>query len=213
MIKKPMNAAVIWAGLAIILLAPDKGHAGETYVIDPDQSAISFRIRHLGLTFVNGVFPHAGGFYTFDDADPANASIWIKVKVVDIDTGNERRDRHLRSPDFFDEKQFPFIIFQSVSIMASDDGQYAVAGDLSLHGVTRRVAVQVSATGFHQDLSGEVRSGFETRFSIKRSDYGMQYMTAIADKADLFVSVEGTRIDSGVSSSEGLDYSFRLKCE
>lgn len=212
MIKQVLKNRVLWVCLTSTLLLPAWADATETYVIDPDHSSISFRIEHLGITFVYGVFPNAGGFYTFDDDDLDNASIWIKVKVADIDTGIEKRDRHLLSPDFFDAKRFPHIIFKSLSIASSGDGQYTVTGELSLHGITKRLAVQVSRTGFHQDPSGEVRSGFETSFSIKRSDFGMHYMTVIADRVELNVNVEGVRLDNG-NSAGGLDYTFRLECE
>lgn len=196
-----------------MLTGPGWSRAAETYVIDPDHSSITFRIKHLGITFVFGAFPNAGGIYTFDDTDLENASIWIKVKVADIDTGSEKRDQDLRSPNFFDEKKYPFIIFKSLSITASDADQYLVTGELSLHGKTKPVTVRAVKTGQYQDPAGEYRSGFETRFSVKRSDFGMQYMTAVADKVELFVSVEGVRTENSMSSSGGLDNTFRLRCE
>lgn len=213
MIRRLIKAPVMGACLMAMLAWPGWGYAAETYVIDPDHSSITFRIKHLGITFVYGIFPNAGGTYTFDDANLENASIWIKVKVADIDTGNQKRDLDLRSPDFFDEKQFPLIIFKSLSITASDDGQYVVIGELSLHGVTKQISVPAVKTGLYQSPAGEYRAGFETRFSIKRSDYGMRYMTAVADKVDLTVSVEGIRVEKATSPQGGLDYTFRLLCE
>jgi len=196
-----MNRWLMGACLVVMLAWPGWCHARETYVIDPDHSSIAFRIKYLGITIVSGVFPNAGGMYTFDDGNLENASIWMKLRVADIDTGNADRDNHLRSPDFFDEEKFPFVIFQSVSITQSDDGQYLVMGDLSLHGKTRQVSVRANKTGLYQDPGGEHRSGFETRFSIKRSDYGMTYLTAVADRVELFISVEGVRLENSVSSS------------
>lgn len=213
MIRKLINAASMGIILIGMLTGPGWSRAAETYTIDPDHSSITFRIKHLGITFVYGVFSNAGGIYTFDDADLENASIWIKVRVADIDTGSEKRDQDLQSPDFFDEKKFPFIIFKSLSITAVDADQYLVTGELSMHGETRQVTVRAVKTGLHQDPAGEYRSGFEIRFSVKRSDYGMQYMTAVADKVALFVSVEGVRIERSMSSSSGLDNTFRLGCE
>ena len=192
---------------------PGWSRAGDTYVIDPDLSSITFRIKHLGITFVYGIFPNACGAYTFDDADLANAAIRIKVKVADIDTGNERRDQHLRSPDFFDERHFPLIVFRSVAITSADDGQYRVTGELSLHGVTRPVTVQAVKTGFYREIGGDYRSGFETRFSIRRKDFGMDYMTTVADKVELFVSVEGIRIKDSISSSGERDETSLSMCE
>lgn len=189
---------VVGISLACLLMWPDGGHAAETYVIDPDHSSITFRIKHLGITFVYGIFPNTVGVYTFDDTALENASIWIKVKVADIDTGNQKRDRDLLGPDFFNEEKFPFIIFKSVSITASNDDQYSVTGELTLHGVTKKITVSAFKTGLYQDPSGENRSGLETRFSVKRSDYGMKTMAAVADKVELIVSVEGVRVEKAI---------------
>jgi len=196
---------VVGIFLACMLMWPEGGRAAETYVIDPDHSSITFRIKHLGITFVYGIFPNAGGVYTFDDTDLENASIWIKIKVADIDSGSQKRDRDLLGLDFFNEEKFPFVIFKSLSITASNDDQYTVMGELSLHGETKKVTVLAVKTGLYQDPSGEVRSGFETRFSVKRSDYGMKYMTAVADKVELTVSVEGVRVENTILPSNGLD--------
>jgi len=100
---------------------------------------------------------------------------------------------------WFNEEKFPFVIFKSVSITASNDDPYRVTGELTLHGVTKKVTVSAVKTGLYQDPSGECRSGFETRFSVKRSDYGMKYMSAVADKVELIVSVEGVRIENAIS--------------
>ena len=94
-----------------------------------------------------------------------------------------------------------------------NDGQYLVTGELSLHGVTRQVTVRAVKTGVYQESGGEYRTGFETRFSIKRSDFGMQYLAWVSDKVELFVGLEGTKIEDGMSSSGGLDYTFRLESE
>ena len=141
----------------------------------------------------------------FDDTNLENASIWIKVKVADINTGSQKRDKDLLGPNFFNEEKFPFVIFKSVSITASNDDTYRVTGELTLHGVTKKVTVSAVKTGQFQDPSGEVRSGFETRFSVKRSDYGMKYMTAVADKVELTASVEGVRVENTILPSDGLD--------
>lgn len=213
MIKQLIKTVVVGACLMGFWLMPEWSRANETYVIDPQHSSISFRIKHLGITFVSGVIPNAGGVYTFDNAHIDNASIWVKVRVVDIDTGNEKRDQHLRSPDFFDEKRYPCIIFKSKSIAADSDDEYLVAGELSLHGETKEVTVRALKTDVSRGPGGEYRSGFETRFSINRSDFGMQYLALMADKVDLFVSVQGVRIDSSRLSSSGMDATFRLECE
>jgi len=184
---------VMWMLFACITLLPICGHAADTYVIDPDHSAVVFRIKHIGITFVYGVFSGAKGEYRFDSAVPENAAITVRVRVADVDTGNEKRDRHLRSPDFFDEKKFPYITFVSRSISAIDENRYSVSGELSLHGVTRPVTVTAFKTGSSMDSRGRYRSGFESHFSVQRSEYGMQYMTGLADRVHLTIRVEGLR--------------------
>jgi len=183
--------------------------AAETYAIDPDHSTVTFRIKHLGITFVSGIFGRAAGAYTFDDRVSGNASIRVRVRVADVDSGNEKRDRHLQSPDFFDAEKFPYITFTSQSIEAVGDNRYAVAGELSLHGVTRPVRVTAVKTGTGMDSTGARRSGFETRFSIKRSDYGMRYLTGLADKVHLTVSVEGVSIKTAEKAREGGGFILR----
>ena len=218
MYKQPVITWIITAwtigiSLVAIVLLGGSALADEAYGIDPEHSSIVFRIKHLGITFVYGVFPNACGRYAFDDENLENAFIWIKVRVADINTGNETRDQHLRSPDFFDEERFPDIIFKSVSITASDAGEYLVTGELSLHGVIKQVTVRARKTGLVQALGGEYRSGFETRFSIKRSDYGMKYMAVVADTVKLSVNVEGIRTDSSLPPSDGKESTFGFSCE
>jgi polyisoprenoid-binding protein YceI len=111
------------------------------------------------------------------------------------------------------KEKYPFVIFESASITQSDDHQYLVTGELSLHGVSKIVTVRAVKTDFYRGTGGEYRSGFETRFSIKRSDYGMTYLTAVTDKVELFISVEGVRVENSMSSSGGLDYTFKLGCK
>ena len=176
------------------LLIPRAATAAEIYRIDPDHSSITFRVKHMGVTFVYGRFNHVEGTYAFDETVTENCSIDISVKAADIDTGNEKRDNHLRSPDFFDADNFPDIAFKSVFVKKVQEVSYEVVGHMTLHGVTQFVTVQAVKTGKIEIPGGEVRTGFETTFSILRSDYGMKYLLGgVADKVELTVSVEGVR--------------------
>jgi polyisoprenoid-binding protein YceI len=173
---------------------PCAAGAVDIYSIDPDHSSITFRVKHMGITFVYGRFNRVEGTYAFDDTEAGNCFIDIRVKAADIDTGNEKRDSHLRSPDFFDADNFPEIAFKSVFVKKTQEAGYEVVGHMTLHGVTQFVTVQAVKTGKIEIPGGEVRTGFETAFSILRSDYGMKYLLGgVGDKVELTVSVEGVR--------------------
>ena len=177
------------SGLAL----PHKA-AADIYRIDPDHSAITFRVKHMGITFVFGRFNNLEGSYAFDDKTPENCFIEIQVKTENIDTGNTKRDNHLQSSDFFDAENFPTIAFKSVFVKKLQESTYEVVGYMTLHGVTQFVTVQALNTGDIEIPGGEVRTGFETTFTILRSDYGMKYMLGgVGDKVELTVSVEGVR--------------------
>ena len=178
--------------VACMVVFPVPTFAIDTYRIDPAHSSVIFRVKHLGITFVYGRFNYAAGGYAFEDKDIENAFIELNVQATSIDTGNEERDQHLRGPDFFDVQSFPYISFKSVSIKKITDVLYEVTGNLSLHGVTREITVEAIKTGARKDLGTGQRTGFQTIFMIKRSDYGMNYMLGgVADDVQLVVSVEG----------------------
>ena len=114
--------------------------------------------------------------------------------IADIDTGNAVRDSHLQSPDFFHAEKYPWITFKSVSIEPLDKESFRVVGDLSLHGVTKRIIVKAFNTGFREDVQGQSRACFQITFTIRRSDYGMKYMLGgVGDRVVLTVSVEGVQ--------------------
>jgi polyisoprenoid-binding protein YceI len=182
------------AWLSSQMVLPCTAAASEIYRIDPDHSAITFRVKHMGITFVFGRFNNMEGSYAFDDNVPENCFIDVRVKAEDIDTGNVKRDNHLRSPDFFDADNFPDIAFKSVFVKKLQESIYEVVGYMTLHGSTQFVTVEAAKTGDIQIPGGEVRTGFETTFTILRSDYGMKYMLGgVADKVELTVSVEGVK--------------------
>jgi polyisoprenoid-binding protein YceI len=118
----------------------------------------------------------------------------ISVKVDDIDTVNAKRDKHLKSHEFFDAKKYPLILFQSETFKKIGEGTYEVSGRLSFHGVTRPLTVEVEHIGSGKDPWGGYRAGFETSFKVKRSDFGMTHMLGgVGDEVRLSVNVEGIR--------------------
>ncbi|UCF91446.1 MAG: YceI family protein [Desulfobacterales bacterium] len=168
--------------------------AAETYNVDPVHSYILFRVKHLDIGYSYGRFNDPSGTFVFDDSSPANSSIEMQVKAGDLDTYVPKRDNHLKSADFFDVEQHPLIAFKSSSIKKIGDDTYEVAGDLSLRGQTRPITVEVRQIGAGKDPWGNYRRGFETSFTIKRSEFGMDFMlNGLSDEVNLTVSVEGIR--------------------
>lgn len=162
----------------------------ETYKVDPVHSSIVFKSKHIDTSYVFGRFNDFGGTVNVD-SDPSKMSFDITAKVDSIDTGNPKRDTHLKSPDFFSAKEFPTIAFKSTSVKPAGDNKFEVTGDLTLHGVTKPVTVTMEKVGTSNNPQFGERAGFYTKFTVKRSDFGMSGMTnMIGDDADLAVAFE-----------------------
>lgn len=180
--------------LSILLVVSAPVLAAETYHLDPVHSSVVFRVKHLGVAYVYGRFNNPVGKLVFDEKMPSNSSIDVSVSVADVDTANGKRDTHLKSPDFFNAESFPGITFRSGSFKKTGMDTYAVSGDLTLLGVTRPLTVVARQTGAGKDPWGGFRRGFETSFTVKRSDFGMDFMlNGVSDEVELQVSFEAVR--------------------
>lgn len=145
----------------------------ETYEIDPVHSTVAFKIRHLGISWVNGNFGEFGGTVAFDPAKPENSTAHITVKATSVDTRNSKRDTHLRSDDFFDVAKHAALEFKSTAVKKTGDTTYEVTGNLSILGVSKPITVTFTDLGKATGPQGEARRGGETSFSLKRTDFGM----------------------------------------
>ena len=170
-------------------------NAADTYEIDAAHSMIIFRAKHSGVSYNYGRFNEFTGKITMD-ADVSNNTVEFEVKAASVDTGNEKRDQHLRSSDFFSAKQFPVITFKSTKVSAKEGKEdvLEVTGDLELHGVKKSVTVDVEITGRGQGRQGESLIGFESTFTIQRSEFGMTYgMGSVSDDIRITVSIEAAQ--------------------
>jgi polyisoprenoid-binding protein YceI len=168
--------------------------SANTYKLDPVHSSIVFSVKHLQVSHVFGRFNDPSGTFEFDPANPTAAKFDIQVQAASVDTGNERRDNHLRNPDFFEVDAHPVIRFVSTSITPKGEDEFEVTGDLSLHGVTRPLTITLRHTGTGPDQRGGQRSGFHTEFTINRSDFSMNFMIpAVSDEVRLIVALQGIR--------------------
>ncbi len=184
--------------LSLLLLpaaapAPQPPRALETWVVDAAHSSLVFKIRHMGVSNFYGRFNELSGRLALTD-NAAQNSVTFTVQAASVDTHSDKRDQHLKSPDFFSAKEFPVIEFRSTSVKPAGDGAFDVAGQLTLHGVMRDLAVKVQETGrMAGDGENPGVAGFETRFSIKRSDFGMDYgveQGSLGDEVELVLAVE-----------------------
>ncbi|MBI5095005.1 MAG: YceI family protein [Candidatus Hydrogenedentes bacterium] len=178
---------------ALTLTVASTAMAADTYKVDPVHSSAQFRIRHLGVSNVTGHFTEFSGEVTLDAADATKNAVQMEIKTASIDTDNEARDKHLESADFFNVEKFPAMTFKSTSFKKSGDATFDVKGDFTLLGVTKPVTVSVEQVGTGKDKDGNALVGFETTFTIKRSDYGMTKMVGaslIGDEVKITVAVE-----------------------
>lgn len=168
---------------------------GAEYKIDKKHSTVTFRVKHLNVSTFYGRFNQVQGSITFDKADPKSLQLKVEVNVSSVDTNDEKRDQHIKGPDFFNVEQYKLITFKSTKAEPGDDNTYRVTGDLTLLGVTKPITVNLTHVGEGKDPWGGFRTGFDSSFTIKRSDFGMKHMVGggLGDEIHIFVALEAIR--------------------
>ncbi|AAY94992.1 YceI family protein [Pseudomonas protegens] len=196
MLKKTLAALAI--GSAV--LAAGQVMAAD-YVIDKEgqHAFVDFKISHLGYSFITGTFKDLDGKFSFDAAKPEDAKIEVNVRTASVFTNHAERDKHITSKDFLDAGKFADAKFVSTSVKPTGknaDGKLTadVAGDLTLHGVTKPVVVKATFLGEGKDPWGGYRAGFEGTTSINRQDFGkMMDLGPASNNVDLYISFEGVK--------------------
>jgi polyisoprenoid-binding protein YceI len=187
------SSKLIFTGILCSLGLALSAYGADTYKVDPVHSSVVFGIKHNGVTNFYGAFKEISGTVTFDAADASKNSVELTVPVESIDTRSEKRDQHLKSPDFFNAKQFPAITFKSNKIESSGDS-YKISGDLTIHGVTKPITVDFKRGADGKGGQGKTVGGGEARFTIKRSDFDMKFMMGpVDDDVNLILSLEGAK--------------------
>lgn len=176
--------------------APATGTAeSKRFKVDPVHSSAVFRIKHMGVAPFYGRFNDISGEMTWNRDNPENSSLNVTIKAESIDTNNQNRDAHLRSPDFFTAREHPEITFKSTAFELKSQETYTVKGDLTLHGVTKPITIELNRTGAGEHpRSGKDLVGLETTFRIKRSDFNMNWGIeegVLGDEVRLHVAIEG----------------------
>ncbi|GGA87139.1 hypothetical protein GCM10011521_26970 [Arenimonas soli] len=181
------------AGLFALATLP--ALAADTYTIDPTHTQVEFTYSHFGFSNITGRFDKVESQFAFDAADPTRSSVTVTIPVDSISTGVEKLDGHLLSADFFDAETYPTATFTSTGVTVAGEGKLAVAGDLTIHGVTRPVVmdVTINKVGEHP-MSKKPAAGFDASIDIKRSEFGVGgYAPAVSDEVRIEITVEAQK--------------------
>jgi len=197
-----MRSRISKSAIAIVMTVafPVIAHA-DTWQIDPAHTNVEFTVRHMMISNVKGQFQKTLGTVTANGADPASAKIDATIDASSIDTRVGMRDAHLKSPDFLDAAKFPAITFKSTKVEAAGPGKWKVTGDLTIHGVTKPVVLEVEGSGppIH-DPMGNTRAGASATTKIRRSDFGLTWNKAlesggvlVGDEVAISIDVEAIK--------------------
>lgn len=192
--KKTLFAAALFVATAAGTLTPAFA-APVSYKIDPAHTAVAFIVNHIGFSNVIGRFNTVGGDISFDKDAVEKSTVNVTIDAASIDTNHAKRDEHLRSPDFFNAKEFPKLTFKSTKIEKTGDKTGKLHGDLTMLGVTKPVVLDVT---FNKDgvspASKLETAGFSARGTVKRTDFGMKYgAPAVGDDIQLLIEIEAVK--------------------
>ena len=146
----------------------------KTFTVDYLHSNVGFKVRHLGISNVNGAFGEYEAKVMVDPADLSTLQAEATFQIGSIDTGNERRDGHLKSDDFFNAEKYPTMMFKSTKVMLGDDGEFMLHGDLTIRDVTKQVVLEGEMLGTGKGQNG-MKVGFEAETTINRFDYNLKW--------------------------------------
>ncbi|MCB0364492.1 MAG: polyisoprenoid-binding protein [Bdellovibrionaceae bacterium] len=170
------------------------GETAQRFKLDPGHTQVLFKINHLGFSYTYGMFSDIKGEFSIDDKDVGKSQVAVEIATASINTLNKDRDDHLRKADFFDAKKFKSITFKSTKVGKSGENQYEVTGDLSLHGVTKPITFVFNRLKTGKDPWGKMRTGGMATFTLKRTDFGMNYMAkpgGLGDEVEVTLALEG----------------------
>lgn len=184
--------SLIAASAVVVSLFAAPAFAAETLKLDPTHTEVVFQWDHFGLSKPTGKFMNAVGSVTLDEADPSKSSVEVSFDIAGINTGVANLDNHLKGADFFDAAQFPTATFKSTSVAVTSATTAKVTGDLTLHGVTKPVTLDVTLNKLgNHPMKGKKAAGFSATGTIKRSDFGInKYVPAVSDEISLEITAE-----------------------
>lgn len=166
------------------------------YVIDTKgaHASINFRVSHLGYSWLEGRFNEFSGEFSYDENNPSASSVNVDITTASVDSNHAERDKHLRSDDFLDVSKYPQASFKSTGFAANSDGSGVLSGDLTLHGVTKPIDIQVTKIGQGDDPWGGYRAGFSGTTEFKMKDFGItKNLGPASETVYMELHVEGIR--------------------
>jgi polyisoprenoid-binding protein YceI len=186
---------VLFAGISLSAAA-----VAQSWTLDKSHSSVNFNVTHMVVSEVDGSFKDFSAEVKSDKADFSDLATTFTIKTASVNTDDEKRDGHLKSPDFFDAAKFPDITFKSASVKKVSDKKLELTGALTLHGVTKTVKWDVKYNGTVKDPYGNNRAGFKATTTINRKDYGVSWNktldaggVAVSDEVNIIVNVEITK--------------------
>jgi polyisoprenoid-binding protein YceI len=181
--------------------------AAEKWNLDTVHSGIGFTVRHLMVTKVHGRFGKWSGTFEFDEQNPAASKVEVAIDAASVDSQEPKRDAHLRSPDFLDVEKYPQLTFKSTSVTGAGE-ELVVKGDLTIHGVTRPVVLEVEYAGRIKDTWGGERAGFSAKTSISRKEFGLTWNQAletggvmVSDKVEISIDLQAVRAQAAATKA------------
>jgi polyisoprenoid-binding protein YceI len=175
--------------------------------LDTVHSSVNFSVRHMVISKVRGHFTQFSGTLDFDEARPQAAKLEVKVQTASINTNDAQRDAHLKSADFFDVEKYPEMTYKSSSVEVVDKNHFRVHGQLTLHGVTKPVTLDVEYAGHGRDPWGGERAGFTATGRVNRKDFGLSYNQTleaggvmVGEQVDIALEVEAVAAKANAAS-------------
>lgn len=191
--KKVLLASAV--SMALVGSVQADQHSG-TYAFDNKgaHQFITFKISHLGYSWLYGRFNDFDGQFVYDAENPENSTVNVTIDTASVDSNNAERDKHVRSKDFLHAGEYPEANFKSTRVVVDDEGEADIVGDLTLRGVTREVTLDVEMLGHGKDPWGGYRMGFEAETELRLEDFGIPMSLGEASETvEMIISVEGIR--------------------
>lgn len=191
--KKLLLASAV--SLAMVGTVSADEHSG-TYAFDTEgaHQFITFKISHLGYSWLYGRFNDFDGEFVYDAENPENSSVTVTIDTASVDSNHAERDKHLRNEDFLYVNEFPQATFKSKRVVLDDDGEADVIGDFTLRGVTREISLDVEMHGHGPDPWGNYRMGFDAETELRLKDFGIPMdLGEASETVEIEISVEGIR--------------------
>jgi len=196
---RDMKTDIVIGGVIFALAAlAQPAQAADKFLLDPTHASILFGVSHLGFSKTFGRFNTMEGAFTLDADAPEKSSVVVTIDAASLDTNHAKRDEHLRGGDFFDVTKYPTLIYKSTSVKQTGEKTAIVTGDLTMHGVTKPVPLDVTLVNAGPNpmdpTKTKIVAGFSARGTLKRSEFGMAYGTPLlGDDVEIIIEVDAIK--------------------